>query len=309
MGRGPYTPPTQVVKLRNEKSLLPAIYADKGDFILIPDEVAQCMETLPYYSFCLDKALKPVALSELNSISGQYKTVVPWGWDHAIRRCLIENGGNEPLLPSEEQIDKIRELSHRRTAIEFRKKLDSALLQETYLSPRELFSIESVEEFLDFFPLAYLKAPWSSSGRGIIVSDHISKKGLLEWCHGILRRQGSIIAEPSWDRVFDFASEWIVENRKAIFLGFSVFTTSERGKYHENMDAPQNIILGRIKEASPNFNQDIISAQGELIEIFFGGNYEGFLGIDMFSDSQNRINPCVEINLRLTMGHLPIIKT
>lgn len=308
VGRGPYTPPAQVVKLRNEKSLLSATYADVGDFILIPDDVAKIVPSLQDYSKCIEKSITPVALSNLALISGKYNKIIPWGWDHHIRRVLLENGADSHLLPSEERIDKIRELSHRRISIDFRKKLAESLNEEFYLPPQELFSIEKVEEFLIKFPIAYLKAPWSSSGRGIIVSNHISKKGLLEWCNGILRRQGSIIAEPAWDRVFDFASEWVIKDNNAIFLGYSVFKTSQRGKYHENMVGNQVMIYEKIIENVPSFGPSIITAQKNLIEFFFGEHYEGYLGIDMFSDSENRINPCVEINLRLTMGHIPILR-
>lgn len=308
VGTGPYTPPTEVVKLRKKLSLLPLVYAGNSDFILLSPEVSkEEAESLDFFPIVKEKNITLIPSNELSSFSSQIERVVPWGWDHAIRRQLVDNGISPDILPDASDIDKIRELSHRRTTIPFRQTIAEFLGEDVLNLPQELFSTDEVESFLNDNPFSYFKAPWSSSGRGIVVSDHISHKGLMEWAHGILRRQGSIIAEPSWNRVFDFATEWFISKGIPEFLGFSVFQTSSRGKYHGNIMASQDDLLKLIKEKNPSFGIEIINSQRHALLTHIAPCYEGPLGIDMLGDSFGNINPCVEINLRMTMGHLSIL--
>lgn len=309
MGHGPYTPPAEVRKLRKEKSLLPALYAVKGDFILLSDNISsEEISLLPYYQETCDKKISVVSLSQLSDISKDVEKIIPWGWDYAICQTLHENGVPSSLLPSKGKLEKIRELSHRRTSIILRNYIAEYMGESVYLPSKELFSTQEVENFLKIYPISYFKAPWSSSGRGIVVSDHIKHKGLLEWCHGIIRKQGSVIAEPAWDRTLDFATEWIIEAGVPRFLGYSVFHTSSRGKYHGNIESSQTELLKTIKRDVPSFNNRIIEAQSSAIKHLLAPYYEGFLGIDMLADTKGKVNPCVEINLRLTMGHISILK-
>lgn len=307
VGEGPYTPPAEIVKLRKENTLLPALFADNSDFILSTDIISpEEIQHLPYYDLFQKKNLRLLTPPDIAGFSEKISNIQPWGWDHAIFNLLKNCDTPESLLPAEEKINNIRQLSHRRTTIPFRETLGRILGEEIINPAKELFSILEVENFLELYPLAYFKAPWSSSGRGIVVSDHISRKGLLEWAHGIIRRQGSIIAEPSWNRVFDFATEWIISDEKPVFLGLSAFKTSSRGKYHDNFTGSQSEIFQMIKNVCPNFGEHIIRAQYEAIRQHLS-SYEGYLGIDMLADNEGRINNCVEINLRMTMGIVPLL--
>ena len=79
VGKGPYTPPAEVVRLRKEKSLLPALYADNGDFILLRDHThIQEISPLTYYDIYRSKNLIPVFLNELSDFSDNFsKTASP----------------------------------------------------------------------------------------------------------------------------------------------------------------------------------------------------------------------------------------
>lgn len=307
VGQGPYTPPAEVLKIRKKFTLLPALYADDSDFILsFHSFSSEELSQLPFYSSFLEKNMFLIGLQELINFNGNIDKVDPWGWDHALRNILLENGLAEENLMSIPRLDRIRQLSHRRNVSNFRKELVAIANVSSKNMPEELYSEDEIEEFLKHCPLAYFKAPWSSSGRGIIVSDHISPKGLREWCHGVIRRQGSVIAEPSWNRVFDFASEWMVSNGEPVFLGMSVFETSSRGKYHKNIQGSQKELFQLIKSKIPEFSLNLIEAQQEVIKKIISPFYEGCLGIDMLADSLGEINPCVELNLRRTMGHVAL---
>ena len=305
VGRKTYTPPAEILKIKRLQSLLPAIYADNGDFILVPQDLEDNeIEDLPNSDLISQKNINLVRPKELSRVISSVFKIIPWGWDYFIKRSLKEFGVPEDLLLSDDKIEEIRRLSHRSTSLNFREFL-SEILKIPLIKPgKELFSVEEVKNFLEIHPYSFFKAPWSSSGRGIVVSDHISRKGLLEWSHGIIRRQGSVIAEPTWEKQIDFATEWVLENGEIVFKGYSVFNTSSRGKYHGNLNDSQTNLLKLITSVAQGFNDSYIEAQRLAIHKFISPFYEGPLGIDMLADADGNINPCVEINLRLTMGYI-----
>lgn len=303
VGNNTYTPPAEVVKIKKDLALLPAIYAGNSDFILVPDSVSfQDIHSQKFWNIAHEKELQIIHYRDLPDHSEQITRIHPWGWDSVIREALLNNGISPENLPSEGTIKNIRNLSHRKTTIQFRERMADILGGPVINPPTELFSLAEVEAFLATYPIAYFKAPWSSSGRGIVVSDHITHKGLLEWAHGVIRKQGSVMAEETWSRVFDFATEWWICKGEAYFLGFSVFKTSSRGKYHGNMEASQSELLSEIIKYAPDFGEPIIEAQKECLNQIIAPGYSGPAGIDMLVDKDGLINPCVEINLRFTMG-------
>lgn len=303
-----YTAPARIEYFKKINSLLPALYAGDGDFILIhPELSSEELSSLPYINIADEKNLTLIKPENLEEISRRIGKVMPWGWDATVRALLINGGIDEEILPSSNDLGNIRKLSHRRNVIPFRKKMAELLQVDAINPPCEIFSIEKAREFLKTYPLTFFKSPWSSSGRGIVVTDHITEKGLSEWLHGVIKKQGSVIAEPSWQKKYDFASEWEIKEGDARFLGLSVFNTSSRGKYHGNVEGSQEELKALIKKNVPEFKRDIIDAQKTALDLLISPFYSGYLGVDMLADNEGNINPCVEINLRLTMGHIPIL--
>lgn len=303
VGKGPYTPPAEVISLRKTQSLLPALYAGDSDLILLQEmTLPDSFSSLQYYQQAKDKNLRIITPDKLNNISVLIDKVVPWGWDFHIKKFLLDNGIPFSLLPDDSTLQKIRELSHRRLTIPFRKAVSRQMEVDVKKPVKECFSLEEALEFLAIHKEVFYKAPWSSSGHGIVLSSHIKPKGLQEWILGTIRRQGSVMAEPAWDKSLDFASEWLLDSGKANFLGFSVFEASSRGKYHGNLRLSQTKLLKIIQEKAPEFNDKIILAQQSALESFIAPFYDGPVGIDMLADASGEINSCVEINLRMTMG-------
>ena len=173
--------------------------------------------------------------------------------------------------------------------------------------PKEIYSLKEVDEFIQKYSSVYLKLPWSSSGRGVVASDFLEKRLLEQWVNGGLRRQGSIMGEKAVDRVVDFATEWKCENGSAIFLGLSLFQTSYDGRYKGNLNISQSEINDVLTSSSPFFSPILIEAQKKMLEEIISPFYSGPLGIDMMIDRQGLIYPCVEINLRMTMGHVALM--
>lgn len=302
-----YTPTKGVIEMRKSRALLPVCFAAKDDAILLLDNFTEEeLANLSYYQEALEKKVKILTLEQLEEYSDDITKIVPWGWNQALRYTLSKAGINERALLSEEKIDKIRELSHRRTCLPFRNRLKQLLPGINIKPSAELCSLKELEEFLDRYNDIYIKFPWSSSGRGVMKSRGMRRELLFEWAAGSIRRQGSVIAEEAYDRNADFASEWICKSGKANFLGLSYFYTAEDGRYELNSTGSQEEISNEIITAAPLFNMEIISAQKKILEEMITPFYDGPVGIDMLSEKNGNINPCVEINMRLTMGHRAI---
>lgn len=310
VGEGPYTSPRHVVELKRQMALLPSVYAKNGDFILVPDDYSFEKETnSEYVGNVGSKNLRITRIEGLSEVVDSIDDVFPWGWNHNLKRELLQGGIPESLLPEDSTLQKLKELSHRRTAIKFRKHLAEILELSEYDPGEELFNLEEVKDYLRRYPYSYFKSPWSSSGRGVVSSTHITEKGLLEWTSGSIRRQGSVVAEPGYDRKLDFATEWVCRNGEPHFVGVSIFKTSPRGKYQGNLRGTQEELTAIIDMESANRSQEIIKAQAHAVKTLISPYYDGPLGIDMLSDREGNINPCVEINLRMTMGHIEIFRS
>lgn len=309
VGEGPYTPPKHVAALRQKFALLPSVYAAPKDIILVTGGFRPEQESNPEFLEAISSKKITIATEEnISLFLPEIDSVLPWGWNLNLKRLLTALGVSADLLPSDSSLGKLRDLAHRRTCIPFRKMLADKLDLPFYHCGQELFSLGEVKNFLSVYPYSYFKTPWSSSGRGVVSSTHISEKGLMEWASGSISRQGSVLAEPGYNRKLDFATEWICKDGDPVFLGVSVFKTSPRGKYQSNISAAQPELSQLITEACPGWDNRFIEAQRETLQKMIAPFYSGAVGIDMLCDEESNINPCVEINLRITMGHVQIFR-
>lgn len=302
-----YTPPSSVIKLRKSNALLPATYANKGDLILLLDDIEE-VKNLLFYDIAESKGIEIIDKKHLSSIQRELTTIHPWGWNLSLRNLLLQNLGNLDIILSHEKISSIRQLSHRRTTFQFRQFLKENYKDFIVPVAAELNDENQVIEFYKRFNHVYIKAPWSSSGRGVINTANMTENRIREWSRGCIRSQGSVIVEEGFSRSADFATEWIIKSGKADFLGFSFFNVTKSGSYSGNMEASQNEIINKLNKFVPGFNTSITSLQKMALEQLIAPFYEGPLGIDMFSDCSGKINPCVEINLRMTMGIINILQ-
>ena len=110
------------------------------------------------------------------------------------------------------------------------------------------------------------------------------------------------MVEPIYEKILDCATEWIMSGGKATFLGVSVFEASGRGKYHRNIKANQLSLWNMIGVLT----QQVIDKQRYALQSVIGTDYDGPVGIDMLLTSTGTLHPCVELNLRRTMGHVAL---
>lgn len=305
-GRKHYNPPKKIALFKREMRLFPATFARKGDYIVVDDAVESNSDSNPYSDAIAGNGLTIVTLKELPSvIAGLGRENVefkPWGWNHSLLHKMLDAGIPTPLLKTEAEIDKLRELSHRRTSIIMQRSLSQSLAGINVPVATECCDVETAMKFLLQEGDAYFKLPWSSSGRGVIHAADMSHDKVEEWISGAIRKQGSVLAEKAFKRSGDFATEWECKNGEAIFLGLSLFKTSSSGRYSGNVAASQETICNALCRLTPFWNDNIIAAQKRVLDVIIAPYYSGPAGIDMLSTDDGRLNPLVEINLRQTMG-------
>ena len=281
-----YYPPAGIISLKNKLQYLPLLSADNDDFLL--DSSNRLVKTVDLQG------------TDIASEVGKITKIVPWGWDSAIKTKLIGMGFNSKLFPSDLYLKNLRRLSHRRISISCNDFLNSPYI------PTEFFDLEAALEFYSENQDCCFKAPWSSSGRGVMFCKGLAFHAVKEWTHGVIKKQKSVLAESFAEKKLDFASLWEIENENINFRGFSISFTDNRGRYLGNLYGPQIDIKKYISNYTNDMDDHILQLQQKFIERYIAPFYSGRLGIDMIADSEGNIRPCIEINLRNTMGHIAI---
>lgn len=310
-----FTAPHAGRQLRGNLGFLPALWAADGDAVLV-DDVASA-ERLWNVT---DKKLKNVAIKQLKNRSQKEVTFITgkqpmdfrqltavdvWGWDRALKASLQRKGVDASLLPSDDYIERVRQLSHRRTAAQLLPRLRQ---EGTVGEAFECSTIDDVNLLLNNHGHVVVKAPWSSSGRGVrfVEADNL-QPNFGSWLRNILVRQGSVMVEPYYHKVKDFAMEFSADGKGHIrYEGLSLFHTAN-GAYVGNILATEQTkrdMLSRYVSLSL-----IDSIREAIIDYLDLEDYCGPLGIDMMVVRENDrllLHPCVEINLRRTMGHVAL---
>ena len=144
--------------------------------------------------------------------------VVPWGWSKALVYRLSKAGVKREVMPSDAVLDGLRTLSSR--------VFTSKLQRELGLDVAVCTTWKEVESFQRCIGPSVMKAPWSSSGKGLMMVSSPTASG---WMQNTVTREGAVVCERWMERVQDFALEVSVEERGAVrYEGLSVFRTSPR---------------------------------------------------------------------------------
>lgn len=272
-----YRPTAIVQRMARELSALPLWYAEEGSAVWTEAPLPEG-PLVPRGVTCADRFLPDCELS-------------PWGWNPA----LVHRLG---LL---KDVEPLRQLSSRRTAVEMLARLDGECESEWLTSKEALYTYIYNKECV-------LKAPWSGSGRGVYF---IAREGMTDsqrgWAERVLRTQGAIVAEPRYPGVQDLAMEFRVDEAGRVrFAGYSLFETDGQGAYKGNVLASDEAIEATL--ASYVGREVLRITRERLTELLtekLGERYTGYLGVDMMiyeGEGGYRLHPCIEINLRMNMG-------
>ena len=317
LGRGcaRFTPPRQAALLACYGAPLMWWLGDESDYVVVPEVVDE------EYSLSLAEWERDVTLRigagprVVTSLAGlDVDTLCPWGWSGYTANKWRDAGVNETVLDRNlPDLEKVRMLSHRRSATVINQLLAGLIDwgnfgQSAPAGAAEAATIGEVERYMQCNNRFYAKSPWSSSGRGVVCSDGVSPARMLERCAAVIREQGSVMLEPFYDKVLDFAMLFECNpDGNVCFHGYSQFYNARSTAYTGNLLVPDSEIIRNVATyIDISLLGEVRRSLESVLTGMLEGAYRGFLGVDMMvahaSGGTFFLIPCVELNLRMTMG-------
>lgn len=312
-----FTAPHAGRQMRADLGFLPVLWAEDGDMVLV-DDVEASLESVRHIArYASDVAF--VSACDLKNIPAEMlgaMQVEPWGWNINVAEQLVRaNPLFASVVPSAKVLESIRSLSNRRFAAE--RLLPNLCETDGRLVGRSLYCTNEAEamEAMSRNGRSVLKSPWSSSGRGVrYVLDVMPEPQLVGWMRNVMRQQGGIMVEPFYCCVCDFGMEFMAcQDSNVDYCGLSLFAT-RGGAYTGSVCATESDkrdMLSRYvnMELLDDVRRNIQSILAPLLR----GVYTGPFGVDMMAvgdgDGAMMLHPCVELNLRRTMGHVALALT
>lgn len=305
-----FTPSHNVVKMRKELSFIPALWAEDGDFVLV-DDVDYAYKASDYLSPYINRRVRFVAPNRLRSMILEKKRsrtfdleLAPWGWDKALVFQMKGLGWPLDHLPSDQFLEDVRAISHRKTSKAFLEHIKSSFVS---------FEVTTINELLGYiekYDNVVLKSPWSCSGRGIrFVNKENCTPSLMRWVDNIIGVQGCVMLEPHWDKLRDFAMEFEVKDGVVRYCGLSLFDTCYTAYSSSLVTTEENKREILEKYLFPSELDEVMSCCQDYLSSIIPQGYEGGIGVDMMIVKNTdgfKIHPCVEINFRRTMGHVAL---
>lgn len=317
LGSENYTPPANVRRITTELAYLPVWYADQDDYVLTDETTAprffalQPKELKPFASVISQKELKLSSTGKLPALHA-----APWGLSpHSIHLFEGLNKKYDLNLTIPIWDEQFFRLTGRQTAADCLERMQ-ALLPDISLpaTPKFCTQIREIEKYLILRNAPFLiKTPYSSSGRGLLwlPERKLSNKERV-WIEGALKKQGSVSIECALNKKQDFALEFHSDGQGNVrYEGLSVFSADSGGAYTGNRLGNQKYLYDFvIKYIGKQYFDRIIEAARQTLQTVYGTVYNGYMGIDMLiyedQDGNYAIHPCIEINMRYTMGMVAV---
>jgi hypothetical protein len=309
-----YQPPASIFKMQKDLAFLPAWYASPNDYVLTGNGLNN--EFLSSV-----QALKPFAKAlVLNDFIDkreelQKQKVVLWGISpQSIHHFEKLNKTYHLQLEIPQWQEELRPLGSRITAQKILSKLSDAFPDiEKEIIPQCFSHIGEIERYLQRCNGKQLiKSPYSSSGRGLLwLPPGKLAQSERQILNGMLKKQTYVSMEKALDKQLDFSMHF--ENNldgQTRFIGYSLFQTNTKGAYVKSILANQEELEKQItafigKELLLHIRTALIAHIQETYIPYYKGN----IGVDMLIYHQGeeyKLNPCVEINMRKSMGYLAI---
>ena len=312
-GQRRFTPPRQAELLCRYGAPVMWWLGDGSDYVVVPPQLFE--ENGDALCGGLQQTEKkfgpgPSLVTDLQGLD--VESLQPWGWSYDMFYRLQALSAPQALLMGwMHRLDSIRNLSHRRTAAEINRRFAACIDFGRYgqMPPQpaeETTKMAEVECFAKKYGGFYIKSPWSSSGRGVVRGDMMGRKQLLARCEGIVRHQGSVMLEKAYEKVDDFAMLFETRGGRVRFYGYSLFFNARGASYGGNVitgDKKIREYLGR--KINGNLLDEVCDSLMRILPEIIGDVYDGFMGVDMMVVKENgryAVVPCVELNLRMTMG-------
>ena len=303
-----YYPTVPARQLARAWGALPALWAEVGDVVWLTDEAAP---------------LPPFAPDGLRWVRGkrwprglwqEVERVEPWGWDPLLRQRLLKLGAPAACLPSDGHLQALRQWSSRATGVLVLQAL-RRVCPGSVGEARVCTTLQQVLAQVQEHGRVMVKSLWSCSGRGVFAVHGQFTPGDAGRIGRLLREHGGVEVEPYYEPVLNFALEFCADAAGHVFYeGLSLFGTNAQGAYMGNRFAPPAVMMQQLADAGgPDAAAlEVLAARCcQVLAATYAG-YRGPLGIDMMlvrpaaPSSAPLLHPCIEVNLRRTMGHVAL---
>ena len=310
-------------KMESDLATLPLYFTRPNDYVLV--------DSFPSFSYLSKLSelnvplanfiLKKEATQQNNFLTIPKGKLLPWGWSPAAHKLLepLKKTCSDEFLtsPVSNWKPQYKELYSRKFAMEIlgeiSGKIDPGIMIPKELQPTICTSQAEIEMQLIQWGTLMIKAPWSSSGRGLqpISKTPVHPK-VWEKIIAIINEQGFVMVEPLLKKKMDLALQFELKNRKVTYLGISRFITDSKGQYMGNyLNGFPDSADQQVKIFAELIPEKVLGPLTTAIENSkLASHFEGSFGVDMliFQDKSKRlkVNPCLEINVRQTMGLLSL---
>ena len=303
-----FTAPHAARQLQSDLEYLPALWADEGDLVLV-ENVDNARDKMRHLAGVAGRKhvqfITPDQLASAFKASFLVDSIHPWGWNKALCFKLQRLGCPKIMLPTTSVLQRLRQISSRQWAA-------SHLQQDV----KFVDNVAALEHMMLTEGGVVIKAPWSCSGRGVRFYNAENNSAVcqdtLRWAQNVIAKQGGVTVEPYYNKVKDFGMEFEMFDGHVHYLGLSLFNTSNTA-YSGNLlateDAKEKIISRYIPVTQLQVIRQYVI---DVMEPALKGMYNGAFGVDMMICTRNSsskeilVNPCIEVNLRRTMGHLAL---
>jgi hypothetical protein len=215
-------------------------------------------------------------------------------------------------------LDTHRELYSRKTALEVLKNILADCRSDDLLFFNDLPEIcithEQIIALQHRWGKIVVKAPWSSSGRGLqILRPNEYNQTNREVISGFLKQQGFVMCEPWHQKVLDFSFQFFsYGNGKIEYRGLTTFSTDPKGHYMGTFI--QELPPKLQPELKEFLDHKLPELESSLLQVLSLSNYStayyGWLGVDALvyksANGNLKVHPCLEINCRFTMGAIAL---
>lgn len=323
-GSPSFTASAQLRRFENDLCTLPGILAQPDDFVLTDCLIAQKFtDRLDGAGFRLPSFLtKDSAFKDPAFLTLEKGFLFPWGWSPAVHKMFapLKSACSPEFLasPVAEWNKMHRELYSRNTSLAI---LQSILESNKSINVLDLNDLPEIctdhEQIINLqskWRKIVVKAPWSSSGRGLhILRPHEYNQTNKQVISGFLKQQGYIIAGPWHDKILDLSFQFFSRgNGELDYRGLTSFSTDISGHYTGNLlqELPSDLSTGLKVFLYENLPEVRSALHKTLLASTYSTDYYGWLGVDLLvfgcEKGKFKIHPCLEINCRFTMGAIAL---
>ncbi len=304
-----YMPPSILREFEDELSTVMLFFSIPGDLIIKERPVSKEFQlqlaelNLPSPGFICSGKMRELITK------GEKTNYIASSWGNSPAETnFLQKSGITPQHPWNKNLQKLYE---RETSANFLKRIiedfDDPLFPDMGDMPKKIETAKEIEDLLKEDSPIVIKAPLSSSGRGlqIIRKPHLNQAN-KQWIDTTIKQQQYLIAEKWHQKLLDFSFQfYIAEDHQVKYLGTSFFNTNTSGQYlghHINYQEKNRLPV------SLKVVDQIGKKLGEkLFDSYYGKHHTGYIGIDAMIYKEGdkiKLHPCLEVNPRYTMGIL-----